>query len=170
MVRDAPYLQRLRCCVSLINGSSLKNDDLGSDGCMVKITNRSVTATTFPVLASVLSPDALATEICRAYAIGDSAACTLLRAYVNDVYALNTPSAKYIIKVYRANWRTESEILYELDLLFHLHRSGVGVSLPMAKKDGRLLHSVLAPEGQRLVVLYQCAEGDKPRPPFSDEL
>ena len=84
----------------------------------------------FPAVASVLSPTALAMEISHQYPIGEVIDCTLLRAYVNDVYMLKTQSGKYIIKVFRANWRTESEIRYELEFLFHLHKNGVGVSLP----------------------------------------
>lgn len=124
----------------------------------------------FPVLSSVLSPDALEVEIGRTYFIGVITECTLLRAYVNDVYAVKTQSGRFIIKVYRANWRTESELRYELDLLIHLHQCGVGVSLPIHRKDGGLLHPILAPEGLRYIVLYQFAEGKKPSPPFSDDL
>nr|WP_144924745.1 phosphotransferase [Paenibacillus bovis] len=123
----------------------------------------------FPVIASVLSPTALAMEISQQYPIGEVIDCTLLRAYVNDGYMLKTQSGKYIIKVYRANWRTESEIRYELEFLFHLHKNGVGVSLPIHKTDGSLIHPVVAPEGQRYIVLYHFADGEKPSPPFSDK-
>ncbi|WP_199616423.1 phosphotransferase enzyme family protein [Paenibacillus alkalitolerans] len=123
-----------------------------------------------PVLASVLSPNALAAEISHAYSIGVISECTLIRAYVNDIYAVKTQSGKYIVKVYRANWRTESELRYELDFLLHLNQCGVGVSLPIPRKDGNLLHQIFAPEGLRYIVLYHFAEGEKPSPPFSDDL
>lgn len=123
-----------------------------------------------PVVSSVFSPKALGDEISCVYALGAVTECTLLRSYVNDAYELRTETGRYIIKVYRANWRSESDLRYELDFLLHLDAHGVNVSLPLHKCDGELVHIVKAPEGLRYAVLYYFAEGVKPTKPFSDTL
>ncbi|GEM_PF-4279663 len=67
-------------------------------------------APVFPATSSLLAPDALLAEIAQAYDIGTLLDCALVRSYVNDVYLLTTTTERYIVKVYRAHWRSFAEI------------------------------------------------------------
>jgi Ser/Thr protein kinase RdoA (MazF antagonist) len=124
----------------------------------------------FPVTYSILASEALQAEVSRAYSIEPLLDCALLRSYVNDVYVLHGDTTTYILKVYRAGWRSWSEIAYELDVLTHLTAKGVAVAAPLPRRDGQLIGTLSAPEGNRYAVLFPYAAGLKPTPPFTPEL
>ncbi len=124
----------------------------------------------FPVAYSILAPEALLAEITRNYSVEPLVDCSLLRSYVNDVYVLHGAETAYILKVYRAGWRSWSEIAYELDVLTHLIAKGVAVAPPLPRRDGQLIGTLFAPEGRRYIVLFPYAAGVKPTPPFTPQL
>lgn len=112
--------------------------------------------------------DAVRDEIAGAYGL-DVTGCTLLRSFVNDVYAIATPGGRYVLKVYRHGFWSPDEVAWELELTRHLLRSGVPVPEVVPLTDGRLLGVVGAPEGQRAYALTSFIEpGAKARPPFTD--
>jgi Ser/Thr protein kinase RdoA (MazF antagonist) len=117
-----------------------------------------------PVTHSVLDPAGLAAVVQSCYDIGRAEACTFLKLGLNDTYRVDTATGPFIFRIYRAGWRSWADILYELDLLRHLAASDVQVSLPVATRDGTLLHTVRAPEGERYAVLFTQAPGSV-RPP-----
>ncbi|HEU0003372.1 MAG TPA: phosphotransferase [Ktedonobacteraceae bacterium] len=119
----------------------------------------------FPVSHSILSANALLTYAQERYDIGDAIECQLLNLGLNDTYFLQTSTGKYILRVYRKDWRTFSDILYELDMLLHLHRKRVPISYPLVMKDGNLFSTLNTLEGPRQVVLFPFAEGELPRWP-----
>jgi Ser/Thr protein kinase RdoA (MazF antagonist) len=123
----------------------------------------------FPASYSTPSPAAVAEEILPQYAIGAVIECRLHMSGVNDIYCVRTGTGPYILKVYRASWRSEPEVLYELDLLTHLHRKGVSVSLPVTRRDDRWITPLPAPEGVRQSVLFISAPGRPPRWPFHED-
>jgi Ser/Thr protein kinase RdoA (MazF antagonist) len=112
----------------------------------------------FPVTRSILSAEALRAEIERAYAV-EPQKCQLLCPGSNDTYLLTEADKHYVARVYRARWRTPSEILFELDLLTHLAAKGVSVSVPIAAEDGALMRPLSAPEGVRQLVLFSYVQG-----------
>lgn len=120
-----------------------------------------------PVSSSVLAPAGLARTIAAAYALPAPLTCQLLRSYVNDVYQVQTAATSYILKIYRAGWRTAGEVCYEVELLAHLRRQQVPVAAAVPCRDGRLVGELRAPEGPRLMVLFETAPGTKPPPPFT---
>jgi Ser/Thr protein kinase RdoA (MazF antagonist) len=113
----------------------------------------------FPVSYSTLSPDALLLEVGREYRIAEPVSCRLLKRGLNDTYLITTRENRYIARVYRARWRSPSEIAYELDLLAHLTARGVSVSVPIAACDGSLARPLYAPEGPRHLVMFTYADG-----------
>lgn len=123
----------------------------------------------FPATYSTPSPGALREQLLPGYPIGPPTACRLHMSGVNDIYTVQTESRKYILKVYRAGWRSRSEVLYELDLLFHLHRAGVAVALPVPRQDGELSYPLPALEGVRQAVLFHHAPGRQPTWPFYED-
>jgi Ser/Thr protein kinase RdoA (MazF antagonist) len=116
----------------------------------------------FPVTHSILSVEALITNLLPKYEIEKPTDCRFLQPGLNDTFLVNTEGAKYILRVYRKDWRSLDEILYELEVLLHLQRAGSSVSVPIARKDGNLVGTVMAPEGIRYVVLFTYALGQLP--------
>lgn len=121
----------------------------------------------FPVTHSILSASALLTYIQERYDIGDGIECLLLNRGLNDTYLLRTSTGKYILRVYRTGWRSLSNILYELDMLLHLHRKNVPVSFPLVMKDRGIYSTLNTLEGPRQIVLFTYAEGEPP--PFPED-
>jgi Ser/Thr protein kinase RdoA (MazF antagonist) len=126
----------------------------------------------FPAVHTVLSSDALVSRVVARYDLGAVAWCRLHNRGMTDTYLVETASGRYVLRVYRAGWRTDADVHYELDALLHLHRAGVPVSHPLADRDGAFMHGVQAPEGRRQVVLFTYApgvpNGELPRGPRSD--
>jgi len=113
----------------------------------------------FPVSHSILSTAALLALVLPDYPIGTPIDCKLLGCGLNDTYLVKTSAEQFILRAYRAIWRTVADIGYELDVLNHLDRSGVAVAAPVARRDGSFIHELYAPEGIRRVVLFQYAPG-----------
>lgn len=64
-----------------------------------------------------------------------------------------------MLRVYRRDWRSRSEIDFELEALLYLHQKGAHVAAPVARKTGGFITSILAPEGERYVIITQYAKG-----------
>lgn len=94
----------------------------------------------------------------------------LLRAYTNDVYLVETPVNRYVLKIYGVNWRADAEIRYEIDLLDHLTARGVRVASAIRNVDGEALKHINLDGQRRQAVLFEYAAGEKPQPPFSSEM
>jgi Ser/Thr protein kinase RdoA (MazF antagonist) len=118
--------------------------------------------TVFPVTHSILSPRALRELAESEYDVGSVVRCQLLKRGMNDTYLLETAASRYVLRVYRTSWRSQPEILGELELLLYLHDSGIDVSTPLRRRAGDLLHGVIAPEGPREVALFTYAQGATP--------
>jgi Ser/Thr protein kinase RdoA (MazF antagonist) len=116
----------------------------------------------FPVTHTTLAGDALLHAILPAYDIGAPRQCKLLQRLLNDTYLVETEQTKYILRVYRAGWRTEADIRYEIDLLNALDQHGIPVATPVPRRDGDYLCTVSALEGLRPLVLFTYAEGAPP--------
>lgn len=127
-----------------------------------------VTAVPSPVTHSTPCAKALLSQLLPEYPIPDPIECRLVNLGLNDTYLVRASGGdRYILRVYRHNWRTLSDILYELDVLNHLHMRGVPVSIPLRRSDGRLLRSLLTPEGERHVALFTYIPG--PEPDYDDD-
>ena len=116
--------------------------------------------TTFPVLASILSPQALAEEILPDFGIGAVIECKFYSAGFNHTYRVKTADdSTYYLRAYRIQWRTLADIQYELDVLNHLKRKAFPAARPVPYKDGQLFCAVHAPEGERYLALFTEAPG-----------
>lgn len=93
---------------------------------------------------------------------------TLLRSYTNDVYEVEN-GGKHLLKIYGKDWRTKSEILWEIELLDFLKTNGVGVAGAIEGKNGKKLFEVDVDGTDRLAVMFEWARGTKPESPFSLE-
>jgi len=113
----------------------------------------------FPVTYSTLATDALSLWLEASYRIGAVTACALLHRGLNDSYLVETAHGRYVLRVYRAGWRTPDEIAYEIAALEHLRRKAVPVALPVRRRDGAAVDWLPAPEGSRAAVLFTHAPG-----------
>jgi Ser/Thr protein kinase RdoA (MazF antagonist) len=111
------------------------------------------------VVHSILSSRDLATYVERNYDIGQVTECKLLTMGMNDTYFLKTVQDKYVLRIYHRNWRTESDVSYEIDALLYLASKNVPVSKPLQRRDGARCAPIAAPEGSRYSVLFTYAPG-----------
>lgn len=116
-------------------------------------------AEAFPVTHSVLSAPALLRDVLPDYDIPDPTECQLVNRGLNDTYLVTTPVDRYILRVYRAGWRRDSDVQYEIDVLNHLRCKGIPVAAPIARRDGAYTCVLQAPEGRRQTVLFRYAKG-----------
>lgn len=95
---------------------------------------------------------------------------SLIRAYTNDVYLVETTEARYVLKVYGRDWRHDSEIRFEAELLDHVATRGILAARAVRGRDGEALQHVVIDGAQRQAVLFEFAAGRQPEPPFPPEL
>lgn len=123
----------------------------------------------FPTQNSMLSSQALADYIGATYGFGTLKGRLLLRG-VSDTYVLEGVSGKYILKVYRNNHRTLSEIQAEVELLNILKNAHIPVSYPYYDLKGNQLQPFEAAEGLRYGVVSSYAEGEPAYTPTAEQI
>jgi len=116
----------------------------------------------FPVSNSILSPQAIALWIMERDELETPLTCRFFLQGLNDTYLLTAGADRSIFRVYQAGWRSDDDVYWEMDLLGHLGRKGVAVSLPVPARDTRLIHVLEAPEGARQAALFSYAPGTFP--------
>lgn len=94
----------------------------------------------------------------------------LVRSFTNDVYRIDTDSGAYALKIYGVGRFTADEVRWEQQLARHLVSSRVPVAADVALHDGDSVGILRAPEGERPFALTEWVPGQKPRPPWTDDL
>lgn len=112
----------------------------------------------FPIRYSQLSPDALQREVIKRYNIGNQIECKYYRMGMNDVYLLNTESGTYYLRVSQANVHKRNDYEEEALIIDTLYQNNIGVAYPIKCKDNRFVWSILAPEGERYIILFSEAK------------
>ncbi len=118
---------------------------------------------TFPIEYSSLSTKALLELLSSNYPISKNASIIFLKRGFNDTYLIESEETKYILRVYKHNWRTLESIETEIKLLNHLKENGISVSFPLTNTKKQYIQSIEAPEGIRYAVLFSFAEGKQIR-------
>lgn len=99
------------------------------------------------------------------YDIGTISNIVLIRSFTNDVYKVSSNYGEYALKVYGNDWRTDSQVLWELDLVQVLaHQTDVANYIPT--KDGK----PMIKQDKHQIVLYEFAPGEKPKLPVDIQL
>jgi Ser/Thr protein kinase RdoA (MazF antagonist) len=114
------------------------------------------------VASSILAPAAMLRWANDLLVGGPFTDCRLWRRGMNDTYRLQAGARWSLVRVYRAGWRSDADIGYELDLLRWLARAGIAVAEPLTARDGQAVHHVAAPEGVRQAVHFAFAPGAVP--------
>lgn len=121
----------------------------------------------FPVSYSTLSSVALAAFIQEKYGFV-SVTCKMILRGVGDTYLVTTGGAgthadgldlRFILRVYRPDQRSLSQIRAETDLLLALKERNIPVSWPIADNSGAVIQSAGAMEGVKHMVLFSYAPG-----------
>ena len=115
----------------------------------------------FPVTHSTLSVKALEHRVLSKYDI-ELPECQVFSKGLNDTFLVKANGNKYVLRAYRFGWRSLDDIGFELELLHHLQNQGIPVSVPIGQKDGTLIETIQAPEGERHIVLFSYAPGTLP--------
>jgi Ser/Thr protein kinase RdoA (MazF antagonist) len=116
------------------------------------------------VTYSTLSPDALTRQILSGYPLDEPIQCEYMYRGLNDNYLVRDAGTRYVLRVYRHNWRDLRDIEAEVELIQFLKSKGIEVSFPLPDKDGTVIREIDAPEGNRYAVLFSYAEGRPPLP------
>lgn len=113
----------------------------------------------FPVDYSSLSPKALLQLVVTHYKVKTPTTITFLKRGFNDTYLIHSGIEKFILRVYKHNWRTIESIETEVKLLNYLKENKIHVSYPLEDRSSNYIHALQAPEGVRYAVLFSYAEG-----------
>ncbi len=119
------------------------------------------------IMRSFVAADTIAEIVGDEYDIGPLRSCKLfskmLRTQDNDHYLVkNRAGEQKVIRVYQLGrhlQRSRSDYEFELDWLRFLYQRGLPVSYPIPRRDGALLGSIPAPEGERYYAMYSFARG-----------
>lgn len=111
---------------------------------------------------SQLSSESLIPLITAHYPNIRTVSCKFYARGLHDNYLIETDTAKYILRIYRREWRSTDEILFELQLLLFLREKNAGVSSPNQTTEGKPGFFIDFPEGKRMAVLFDFADGHPP--------
>lgn len=117
----------------------------------------------FPIEYSSLSVDALMKLLKKNYEIATDSEITFLKRGFNDTYLIESDRKKFILRIYKHNWRTIESIETEIKYIHFLSKSGVSVSYPIQDLSKNFIQSIKAFEGIRYAVLFSFAEGEQKR-------
>ncbi len=79
---------------------------------------------------------------------------------INDTYLITSRDNRFILRIYRVNWKSFDEVKAELDLLLFLNENGLSVSYPLSDKSGNFIQRIDCPEGIRFAVIFTHASGE----------
>jgi Ser/Thr protein kinase RdoA (MazF antagonist) len=116
-----------------------------------------IDAQAWPVTYSILSAHSVLQEVRDAYDLVGLETCDLLERGLNDTYVLRGAGGRYLARLCGV-WRSASDIAFELELLDHLARCGIGVPSPI-RAEGQPALQLATPEGTRQLVLVTLVEG-----------
>ncbi len=113
----------------------------------------------FPVTYSTLCSTGLMVHVLPNYNLGTILRCQFWNRGLSDIYQVDTPNQTYILRVTQAHWRSQDDVVFELDFLDFLHQHQVPVAYPLRTTTGQLSVEINAPEGKRYAALFIYAPG-----------
>lgn len=91
------------------------------------------------------------------FPIGEVSECDFYYRGVNDTYLIaNAEGERFVLRVYRKDWRNFSQIGYEVEVLVKLEQLGASVAKLIKKSDGAYIGTLQAPEGKRYYIMMEC--------------
>jgi len=112
------------------------------------------------VTYSLVSSAAIESEVVPLYDLPNGSRVFFIHQGINDTYLITAGKAKFILRIYRATWKTIDEVSSELDLILILKEHGLSVSYPLSDKSGKFIQKIDCPEGYRFAVIFSHATGE----------
>lgn len=111
---------------------------------------------------SQLSAESVNRLVAANYPLGAAVQSRFYVLGLHDNYLVECAGGKYILRIYRNDWRSPEEVFFELELLSYLQDRSAPVAGPVRTREGSLAFPVASPEGERLAALFDYAEGRAP--------
>jgi len=111
---------------------------------------------------SQLSASSVSQRINEQYEFYEGIDCKYYVLGLHDNYLIKSDDKKYILRIYRNDWRSDQEIQFELELLAYIGERSVQVATPLSTKVDTLSFIIDSPEGKRTSVLFHYADGYAP--------
>lgn len=108
-------------------------------------------------ISTTLDTKYVADLVAKSFNFGTVEKCVFLSRGVNDTYLVIFEASQYVVRVYRHGWRSLDEILCEIDFVSHLASRSAPVAKFLPSRCGANAQSVECPEGERFMVLMECA-------------
>lgn len=117
-----------------------------------------------PSLYSTLNSHNLLEYIASYYPISINSKIIFLKRGFNDTYLIEQENnQKAVLRVYKQGWKTTEEVETEITLLNNLKRNNTCIAAPIEDKNGKYIHIISAPEGNRQLVIFEYANGERIR-------
>lgn len=113
----------------------------------------------FPVIYSTLSAIALVERVLPLYDLKNIKRCEFWNRGLSDIYFVQTATGTMVLRVSHHHWRSQTEILFELNFLNFLKSQNLPVAAPLPTKAGEYTVAIDAPEGRRYATLFPFAPG-----------
>ncbi|MEL6659358.1 MAG: phosphotransferase [Bacteroidota bacterium] len=108
---------------------------------------------------SQVSPEALKILLVNRYGLSPSTTVLFLHQGLNDTYQISTATKKYILRVYRKDWKPYEDILGELELIDLLTKTNISVASSISDQENKRVQQLSSPEGVRYAVVFNFAPG-----------
>jgi Ser/Thr protein kinase RdoA (MazF antagonist) len=115
--------------------------------------------TELKVYHSIIDSDSLQAWLGQHYAWPVIDRCRLLRLGLNDTYEVSCPDQTFIVRIYRAAWRSISEVRAEMEALAWLKAQQLPIAAPLTSIDGQTVQVFHTTEGERCLVAFEYIEG-----------
>lgn len=119
---------------------------------------------------SRLTTEAVRLLLLSAYTIIENPDCQYFAYRMHDNYLVEDGGRKYILRVYRNEWRDSAAIDFELAFLTSLQQHCDFVAAPVLTADETCKFEINAPEGLRYAALFFAAPGEAPLGDASPEI
>jgi len=96
------------------------------------------------------------------YRVENPRRCEYFQSGLNDIYRIESDTELFFLRLYRKDWRSQAAINFEVDALNYLHSRGVSVIKPIPTLTGEYVITVDVAEGQRHLIVTDCALGSVP--------
>ena len=103
------------------------------------------------------------------YDLPEARRCKFYALGLHDNYVIEGDQEKYILRVYRNDWRSPDETHFELELLAFLGIRNAPIAAPLLTKANEFCFFLDCPEGKKAVALFNYADGFAPGNEISTE-
>ena len=109
---------------------------------------------------STVAPSALLDALRQVYVVEESASCELIQRHLDATYLVSSKDERLIARLYNARWWSREGVEGEVAVLRHLEARRVRVAAPVKRTDGDWVTTLVAPEGERQLIVFKYLDGE----------